>query len=149
MPPPELKCWGSNQRRYRNTSKPVLVETTSCSQGLSGQLNECPVIAASCFLPINAVIVFVTFRVNNCSLPHILHKVFEKLVLSCIVHHITDRDKFKGRFTASCLGDLPPGIEVPLSALSFLAFMVYGSTRLCSVREISKSSIFKLISALL
>ena len=87
-----------------------------------GQLNERPVIEASCFLPINAVIVFITFRANNCSLPRTLHEVFEKLVLSCIVRHVTDREEFKGRFTASCLADLPPDIEVPLSALSSLAF---------------------------
>ena len=86
------------------------------------QLNERPVIAASCFLPINAVIVFITFRASNCSLPRTLHEVFEKLVLSCIVRHVTDREEFKSRFTASCLADLPPDIEVPLSALSSLAF---------------------------
>ena len=86
------------------------------------QLNERPVIEASCFLPINAVIVFVTFRASICSLPRTLHEVFEKLVLSCIVRHVTDREEFKGRFTTSCLADLPPDIEVPLSALSSLAF---------------------------
>ena len=87
-----------------------------------GQLKERPVIEASCFLPINAVIVFITFNANNCSLPHTLHKVFEKLVLSYIVCHVTDREEFKSRFSASCLGDLPSDIEVPLLALSSLAF---------------------------
>ena len=86
------------------------------------QLREHPVLEASCFLPLNAMIIFVTFCANNYSLPHTLHAVFEKLVLSCIVRHVTDRGEAKDGITASCLSDLPPDIEVPLSALSSLAF---------------------------
>ena len=86
------------------------------------QLREHPVLEASCFLPLNAMIIFVTFRASNDSLPHTLHGVFEKLVLSCIVRHVTDRGEAKGGITASCLSNLPADIEVPLSALSSLAF---------------------------
>ena len=86
------------------------------------QLREHPVVYVSCFLPLNSVIVYLTFLANNYSLPHTLHGVFEKLVLSCIVRHVTDREKAKGRITASCLSDLPPDFDTPLSAISSLAF---------------------------
>ena len=86
------------------------------------QLSDRPVIEAACFLPLNAVIVCLTFLACNYSLPHTLHGVFEKLVLSCIVRHVADRGEAKGRITASCLGDLPPGFDAALSAVSSLAF---------------------------
>ena len=86
------------------------------------QLRERPVLEASCFLPLNAMIIFVTFRASSYSLPRTLHGVFEKLVLSCIVRHVTDRGEANGGIATSCFRDLPPAIESPLSALSSLAF---------------------------
>ena len=100
-------CFGTDQQQYTS---------------FVAQLREHPVLEASCFLPLNAMIIFVTFCASNYSLPHTLHGVFEKLVLSCIVRHITDRGEAKGGITASCLSDLPPDIKVPLSSLSSLAF---------------------------
>ena len=86
------------------------------------QLRERPVVYVSCFLPLNSVIVYLTFLACNYSLPHTLHGVFEKLVLSCIVRHAADRGEAKDRITASCLSDLPPGFDAALSAVSSLAF---------------------------
>ena len=86
------------------------------------QLRERPVVYASCFLPLNAVIVVHTFHACNSSLPHTLHGVFQELVLSCIMRHVTERCSTKSDITASHLQDLPSDIGEPLLALSSLAF---------------------------
>ena len=126
----ELQCYASSRVEVLGF-KPEEVQEyfKTCFRGdhqlytrFVAQLKERPVLEVSCFLPLNAMIIFVTFCASNYSLPHTLHGVFEKLVLSCIVRHVTDREKAKGRITASCLSNLPADIEVPLSALSSLAF---------------------------
>ena len=126
----ELQCYASSRVEVLGF-KPEEVQEyfKACFRGdhqlytrFVAQLREHPVLEASCFLPLNAMIIFVTFRASNYSLPHTLHGVFEKLVLSCIVRHVTDRGEAKDGIAASCLSDLPPDIEVPLSALSSLAF---------------------------
>ena len=86
------------------------------------QLKKRPVIDCSCFLPLSAVIVVHTFRACKDSLPHTLHGVFEELVLSCIMRHVTERCNTKGDISASHLQDLSPDIGKPLLALSSLAF---------------------------
>ena len=126
----ELQCYASSRVEVLGF-KPEEVQEyfKACFRGdhqqytrFVAQLREHPVLEVSCFLPLNAMIIFVTFRASNYSLPHTLHGVFEKLVLSCIVRHVTDRGEAKGGITASCLSNLPADIEVPLSALSSLAF---------------------------
>ena len=126
----ELQCYASSRVEVLGF-KPEEVQKyfKACFRGdhqlytrFMAQLREHPVLEVSCFLPLNAMIIFVTFRASNYSLPHTLHGVFEKLVFSCIVRHVTDRGEARDGITASCLSDLPPDIEVPLSALSSLAF---------------------------
>ena len=126
----ELQCYASSRVEVLGF-KPEEVQEyfKACFRGdhqlytrFVAQLREHPVLEVSCFLPLNAMIIFVTFRASSYSLPHTLHGVFEKLVLSCIVRHVTDRGEAKGGIAASCLSNLPPDIEVPLSALSSLAF---------------------------
>ena len=115
-------CFGADHQQYRR---------------FVAQLREHPVLEASCFLPLNAMIIFVIFGASNYSLPHTLHGVFEKLVLSCIVRHVTDRGDAKGGITASCLSDLPADIEIPLSALSSLAFHgIWVNKAVFSIRDL-------------
>ena len=126
----ELQCYASSRVEVLGFKpEEVLQYFKACFRGdheqytrFVGQLREHPVLEASCFLPLNAMIIFVTFRASNYSLPHTLHGVFEKLVLSCIVRHVADRGEAKGRITVSCLSDLPPDFDTPLSAVSSLAF---------------------------
>ena len=126
----ELQCYASSRVEVLGF-KPEEVQEyfKACFRGdhqlytrFVAQLRGHPVLEVSCFLPLNAMIIFVAFRASNYSLPHTLHGVFEKLVLSCIARHVTDRGEAKGGIAASCLSDLPDDIEVPLSALSSLAF---------------------------
>ena len=79
-------------------------------------------IEASCFLPLNAVIVVHTFFSCGFNLPHTLHGVFESLVLSCVVRHMSAREPPKVPITASCLEKLPPHIHKQLEQLGTLAF---------------------------
>ena len=86
------------------------------------QLKERPVIEASSFLPLNAVIVVHTFRACNHSLPHTLHEMFEALVISCIVRHVKSGRHVCANLKASRLSELPPNLQNPLSQLASLAF---------------------------
>ena len=86
------------------------------------QLQQRPVIEASCFLPLNAVIVVHIFFSCGFNLPHTLHGVFEKLVLSCVVRHVSAREPAEVPITASCLDELPPIIYDKLEQLCCLAF---------------------------
>ena len=86
------------------------------------QLRERPVIEASCFLPLNAVIVVHTFCVRNYSLPSTLHGVFEEVVLSSIQRHAQVKISKNICISSSSLNELPPDLKTPLLALSCLAF---------------------------
>ena len=86
------------------------------------QLKERPVIEASSFLPLNAVIVVHTFRACSHSLPHTLHEMFEALVISCIQRHVKSGRDVCANLKASRLSELPPSLQNPLSQLASLAF---------------------------
>ena len=86
------------------------------------QLKERPVIEASSFLPLNAVIVVHTFRACSHSLPHTLHEMFEVLVISCIQRHVNSGRDVCANLKASHLSELPSSLQNPLSQLASLAF---------------------------
>ena len=88
----------------------------------SEQLKERPVIEASSFLPLNAVIVVHIFRACSHSLPHTLHEMFEALVISCILRHVKSGRDVCANINASHLSELPPSLQKPLSQLASLAF---------------------------
>ena len=88
----------------------------------SEQLKERPVIEASSFLPLNAVIVVHTFRACSHSLPHTLHEMFEALVISCILRHVKSGRDVCANLKASHLSELPSSLQDPLSQLASLAF---------------------------
>ena len=90
-------------------------------QKLQDQLQECPMVEASCYLPLNAAIVSHLFLVQNYSLPTTLHGVFTMLVLCCLKRHVAKQgERGKQRFTS--LDNLPSDIELLFKDVYTLAY---------------------------
>ena len=88
-------------------------------QKLSDQLKERPIIEASCYLPLNTVIIAHIFLAENHTLPTTLHGVFTSLVLCCIIRHMEKQGK---SLKISSLDCLPPNIQEPFNNLCTLAY---------------------------
>ena len=90
---------------------------------LQDHLKERPVIEASCYLPLNAAIIVHLFLALNHTLPHTLHEVFLKLVLCCIIRHLTRLvEEGKEIQDMSSLDDLPPDVQEPFSNICTIAY---------------------------
>ena len=92
-------------------------------QELQVCLKQRPVIKASCYLPLNTVIVVHLFLSLDNRLPNTLHGVFLQLVIHCIVRHIMkhqDDDSDPPRI--SSLDDLPPDMQTQLSHICAMAY---------------------------
>ena len=88
-------------------------------QKLSEQLKERPIIEASCYLPLNTVIIAHIFLVQNHTLPMTLHGVFTSLVLCCIIRHM---ERYGRRLKIASLDCLPLDIQEPFNNLCTLAY---------------------------
>ena len=85
---------------------------TETERKLQDHLRERPVIEASCYLPLNAAIVVHLFLALNHTLPHTLHEVFSKLILCCIIRHLTkEAEEGKELPDISSLDDLPSDVQ--------------------------------------
>ena len=95
------------------------IKDSEMVQKLSKQLKERPIIEASCYLPLNTVIIAHIFLAQNYTLPNTLHEVFTSLVLCCIIRHM----KKQGRsLKISSLDHLPLDIQEPFDNLCTLAY---------------------------
>ena len=88
-------------------------------QKLSEQLKERPIIEASCYLPLNTVIIAHIFLAQNHTLPTTLHGVFTSLVLCCIIRHMEKQGR---SLKISSLDRLPLDIQEPFNNLCTLAY---------------------------
>ena len=92
-------------------------------QELQVCLKRRPVIKASCYLPLNAVIVAHLFLSLDDRLPNTLHGVFLQLVIHCIVRHIIrQQDDDSEPPHISSLDDLPPDMQTQLSHICAMAY---------------------------
>ena len=88
-------------------------------QKLSEQLKERPIIEASCYLPLNTVIIAHIFLAQNYTLPTTLHGVFTSLVLCYIIRHM---ERYGRRLKIASLDCLPLDIQEPFNNLCTLAY---------------------------
>ena len=103
--------------------KEALENDSKRVQELHDCLKQRPVIKASCYLPLNTVIVVHLFLSLDNRLPNTLHGVFLQLVIHCIVRHIMkqqDDDSEPPRI--SSLDDLPPDMQTQLSHICAMAY---------------------------
>ena len=103
--------------------KDALKNDSDRVQELQVCLKQRPVIKASCYLPLNAVIVVHLFLSLDNRLPNTLHGVFLQLVIHCIVRHIMkQRDDDSEPPRISSLDDLPPDMQTQLSHICAMAY---------------------------
>ena len=91
-------------------------------QKLQDQLKECPMVEASCYLPLNAVIVSHLFLAQNYSLPTTLHGVFTMLVLCCLKRHIAKQEGERGKQRITSFNNLPSDISLLFKDVYTLAY---------------------------
>ena len=91
-------------------------------QKLQDQLKECPMVEASCYLPLNAAIVSHLFLTENYSLPTTLHGVFTLLVLCCLKRHVSKQEGERGKQPITSLDILPSDIELLFKDVYTLAY---------------------------
>ena len=91
-------------------------------QKLQDQLEECPMVKACCYLPLNAAIVSHLFLAENYSLPATLHGVFTMLVLCCLKRHVAKQEGERGKQRITSLDNLPSDIELLFKDVYKLAY---------------------------
>ena len=114
---------GFKQGELNLYCKEALKNDSKKVQKLHDCLKQRPVIKASCYLPLNAVIVVHLFLSLDNRLPNTLHGVFLQLVIHCIVRHIMkqqDDDSEPPRI--SSLDDLPPDMQTQLRHICAMAY---------------------------
>ena len=99
----------------------ALGEDSQAVQKLQDQLKECPMVQASCYLPLNAAIVSHLFLAQNYSLPTTLHGVFTMLVLCCLKRHVVKQEQEREKHITS-LDNLPSDIELLFKDVYTLAY---------------------------
>ena len=79
-----------------------------------------PIVAGTCFLPLNAVILVHIFKCDR-DLPTTEHGIFEALIKNCILRHVRERTQLKIKVMAS-LTDLPPEVKPQYHELCKIAY---------------------------
>ena len=109
--PEELKIYFTDCLQ----NDPKAVET------LFGRIQENPVIASSCYLPMNASILVHLFIQDKYTLPTTQYGIFSELVLSCIYRHHEERTQLKN-LTLESLQEIPEVIREPFLFICELAY---------------------------
>ena len=114
---------GFKQAELNLYFKEALENDSKKVQKLHFCLNQRPIIKASCYLPLNTVIVVHLFLSLDNRLPNTLHGVFLQLVIHCIVRHIMkQQDDHSEPPRISSLDDLPPNMQTQLSHICAMAY---------------------------
>ena len=79
-----------------------------------------PIVAGTCALPLNAVILVHIFKQHG-DLPTTEHGIFEALIRNCILRHVTQRTKLKVRVLKS-LANLPAEVKPQYHKLCKIAY---------------------------
>ena len=79
-----------------------------------------PIVAGTCFLPLNAVILVHIFKQHG-DLPTTEHGIFEALIRNCILRHVKERTELKLR-VIKCLTNLPQELKPHYHELCKIAF---------------------------
>ncbi len=92
-------------------------------EALLERVEENPVVASSCYLPLNAAIIVHLFLSGNRSLPTTVHGIFTSLVLCCLARYQRVRRGLNGEAAnLESLDRLPKSLCMPFGQLCTLAF---------------------------
>ncbi len=111
--PEELKQYFSECLRGESRAVEALLE----------RIEENPVVASSCYLPLNAAIIVHIFLSGNHALPTTVLGIFTSVVLCCLSRYQRERLGLKGKAgNLESLDRLPEGLRKPFRQLCSLAF---------------------------
>ena len=79
-----------------------------------------PIVAGTCALPLNAVILVHIFKQHG-DLPTTAHGIFDALIRNCILRHVTERTHLKTKVIKS-LTNLPPQLKPQYHELCKIAY---------------------------
>ncbi len=92
-------------------------------EALLERVEENPVVASSCYLPLNAAIIVHLFLSGNLSLPTTVHGIFTSLVLCYLAHYQRVRQGLSGEAAnLESLDRLPKSLRKPFRQLCTMAF---------------------------
>ncbi len=92
-------------------------------EALLERVEENPMVASSCYLPLNAAIIVHLFLSGNQSLPTTVHGIFTSLVLCCLARYQRVRRGLKGEAAnIESLDRLPESLRKSFRQLCALAF---------------------------
>ncbi len=100
-----------------------LNDDSEAVDALLERVEENPVVASSCYLPLNAAIIVHLFLSGNQSLPTTLHGIFTSLVLCCLSRYRRERLGLEGvSANIESLDNLPSSLQESFRQLCKLAF---------------------------
>ncbi len=92
-------------------------------EALLERVEENPMVASSCYLPLNAAIIVHLYLSDNRNLPTTVHGIFASLVLCCLARYQRVRQGLKGEAAhLKSLDRLPDNLREPFRQLCTLAF---------------------------
>ena len=119
----QIETMGFTPSDVREYFSECLKGDSNAVERLIEAVEQCPEIEASCYLPLNAAIIVAIFLTTlSSNLPPTLHKLFTALVLTCILHHIQTRTKYKDVQTLASLDALPDTVQSSFDHLCQIAF---------------------------
>ena len=117
-----IEILGFTPAQVEDYFKEALSGETQAVQKLYDQLAECPMVKASCYLPLNAAIVSHLFLAQNYSLPTTLHGVFTMLVLCCLKRYVAKLEGEQRKQRIKSLYELPLDIDLLFKEVYTLAY---------------------------
>ncbi len=114
---------GFTQEELRQYFNECLSGDSQAVVALMERVEENPVVASSCYLPLNAAIIVHLFLSGNHNLPTTVHGIFTSLVLCCLSRYQRERLGLEGEAAnLESLTSLPEGLQESFRQLCALAF---------------------------
>ena len=145
-----IETMGFTPSDVREYFRECLKGDSNAVERLTEAVEQCPDIEASCYLPLNAAIIVAMFLITlSSNLPTTLHELFTALVLTCILHHIQTRTKYKDVQILTSLDALPNTVQSSFDHLCQIAFDGVKTNKLSfSAEELAIHSRFDTLSLL-
>ncbi len=119
-----VKIIGFTPEELRRYFSECLSGDSQAVEALLERVEENPVVASSCYLPLNAAIIVHLFLSGNHALPITVHGIFSSLVLCCLSRYQTERLGIEDvAANIDSLDRLPESLQEPFRQLCNLAFL--------------------------
>ena len=116
-----IEILGFTKRELRQYFASCLGNDTKSIEKLQQRIQENPVVAGSCYLPLNASILVHLFKFNDNELPRTQFDIFSALIRNCIFRHLRKRKQLEIAGIKS-LDNLPPKLQSPFKKICAIAY---------------------------